>query len=71
MIVMDWQAISLAIAYPQFSFFLIAIGAVLFTFSDAVIAYEKFKGGFIYSEAVILGSYWLAVFLICVGGLFF
>lgn len=65
-VAMDWQAISLAVTMKQDTFVLIGIGSVLFTFSDGVIAYSKFKHDFKLAEVLILSTYWLAIFLFCV-----
>lgn len=64
-VAMDWQAISLAVTMKQDTFVLIGIGSVLFTFSDGVIAYSKFKYDFKLAEVLILSTYWLAIFLFC------
>ncbi len=47
----------------KFGFLLIA-GALLFAFSDSVLAYNKFYAPVPYAGVIILTSYWLAVYLI-------
>lgn len=60
---MTWQAISLSINNSKKVFAMIAIAAVLFTFSDAVIAYDKFKDPFDFAGLLVLSTYWCAIFL--------
>ena len=64
-IVMDWQAISLAMEQKTEVFYSVGFAAVLFSCSDAIIAYKKFKHDFKIAEVLILSFYWLSIFLIC------
>ena len=61
---MAWQGIGLYFQDKTKANGLIAMGAVLFMFSDSIIAVNKFKTPFELSGAVILSSYWLAITLI-------
>ena len=65
--IMCWQAIGLASAIKGRDITLIAIGAALFIFSDATIAWNKFVHPFEWSPLVILSTYWIAIFLIADG----
>ena len=65
---MVWQSIALYLKKKNTAFSLIAMGAILFMFSDAMIAIDKFKMPFEYSGVVILSTYWLAITLIANAG---
>ncbi len=61
---MAWQGISLYLKNNTIAYALIAVGVVLFMFSDSMIAVNKFKASFALSGVVILSTYWLAIALI-------
>ncbi|NKI31385.1 lysoplasmalogenase [Croceivirga thetidis] len=61
---MAWQGISLYLKNNTIAYALIAMGVVLFMFSDSMIAVNKFKAPFALSGVVILSTYWLAIALI-------
>lgn len=65
-IVMDWQALSLSFLDKGEIYYLLGISSILFSFSDAVIAYNKFKKEFKSAELLILSTYWLSIFIICI-----
>lgn len=69
-VVMNWQAVSLAINKSQFIYLGIAIAAILFLFSDAVMAYNKFKKPFKFAEILILSTYWISIFIFTIAGLY-
>lgn len=61
---MSWQALGRKReANNKKALFLIALGALLFTFSDSIIAYNKFVQSFKLSGAIILSTYWVAITL--------
>ncbi len=62
-IIMTWQAVGLFIRNRQRAYLLIAIGGVLFTLSDALLAYNKFKQPFVLADVLILATYWAAIYL--------
>lgn len=62
-IIMDWQAIGLSFSQNKLVFYLLGLSSVLFSFSDAVIAYKKFISDFKFSEFWILSTYWMAIFM--------
>jgi len=68
-IVMDWQAIALVAIQNTNEFNVIGLGSILFSFSDAVLGYNKFKKEFKLAEILILSTYWLAIFLFCVSAI--
>lgn len=61
---MAWQGIGLYLKKGKKVYFLIAVGVVLFMFSDSMIAMNKFKQAFELSGLVILSTYWLAIALL-------
>lgn len=61
---MAWQAINLHLWKKEFAFLLIAIGATLFIFSDAVLAYRKFISNFTIAQFLVSSTYWSAITLI-------
>jgi uncharacterized membrane protein YhhN len=65
--IMTILAISLSIKSGNYLF---AIAALLFLFSDIIIAVNKFKYKFKPAEFFILSSYWLALYLFWFAGLF-
>lgn len=68
-IVMNWQAINPYIIIQNQMFLEIALGSVLFSFSDSIIAYQKFKHSFKGAEFLILSTYWIAIYLFTIAGL--
>ncbi|MFA5972748.1 MAG: lysoplasmalogenase [Lentimicrobiaceae bacterium] len=69
-VVMNWQAIGLVINNSEFIFYGIAIASILFSFSDSILAYNKFKKPFKIAEILILSSYWIAIFIFSIAGLY-
>ena len=69
-LVMNWQAISLSLIEPALVFLGIGLGSVLFSFSDAIIAINKFKKPFALAEFLILTTYWLAIYIFVIAGLY-
>ncbi|GAB5408963.1 MAG: hypothetical protein BalsKO_13280 [Balneolaceae bacterium] len=67
-IVMNWQAINPYSFVKNQMFLGIAIGSILFTFSDALIAFQKFKRTFKGAELLILSSYWISIYLFTIVG---
>jgi uncharacterized membrane protein YhhN len=63
-LLMDFTAVSLFIQKGTFPFAMIMAGALLFTLSDSMIAIRKFKKPFKNSELWILGTYWIAIYLL-------
>jgi len=63
-ITMDYQAIGLSFSEQRGIFYLLGLSALLFSFSDAIIAYKKFIKDFNFSEVLILSTYWTAIFII-------
>ena len=63
-VVMAWQGIGLALNSTVSGRSMVAYGAVLFMFSDSMIALNKFVLPFELSAFVILSTYWLALMLI-------
>ncbi len=61
---MAWQALEVWLAARSLGSGLAALGALLFVASDTVLAFEKFRGGVPYANALILGAYYAAQFLI-------
>lgn len=61
---MAWQGVSLYLKNKIVPYALIAVGVLLFMFSDSMIALNKFKTPFALSGFVILSTYWLAIALI-------
>ncbi len=69
-LIMNWQAIGLIIDHTNTIFILIAIASLLFSFSDSVIAYDKFKKPFKIAEILILSTYWTAIYIFTIAGLY-
>jgi len=69
LLMMSWQAISLAIRHKLKVFILLAVASLLFSFSDGVIAYNKFVEEFYASGLLILSTYWLAIYTFAVAGI--
>ena len=68
-LVMAWQGIAVYQKQRKLAYGFFALGALLFMFSDSMIAVDKFKTPFELSGMVILASYWLAIALIANAGL--
>ncbi|MCK5856997.1 MAG: lysoplasmalogenase [Bacteroidales bacterium] len=62
-ITMSWQALSLAAIYKTKVFYGLGIASLLFSFSDAAIAYTKFIQVIDYSSILILPTYWMAIYV--------
>ena len=60
-VIMNWQALSLSRDQKQNNIQLLGVAALLFSFSDGVIAYDKFVEPLSYSSILILPTYWLAI----------
>ena len=69
-LIMNWQAINLIISSGNQIFYVLAIAAILFSFSDAILAYNKFKKPFKSAEPIILSTYWIAIFTFTIIGLY-
>lgn len=69
-LVMNWQAINLVISNGNQLFYALAVGSLLFSFSDSILAYNKFKKPFKSAEALILSTYWFAIFTFTIVGLY-
>ncbi len=67
---MDLQALGLMINDFKPEFIAIAIGSLFFSFSDMVIAYDKFKKPFRFSESLILSTYWIAIYIFALVALY-
>ncbi len=61
--IMNWQAIGLYLRDHKRVYLLIAFAAIIFTVSDAMIAYDKFKEPFSGAAVLILSTYWLAIYV--------
>jgi uncharacterized membrane protein YhhN len=61
---MVWQAIGLHLNDPKGNFLMVAVAAVLFAFSDSIIAYDKFITALNWAGILILSTYWLAIYLL-------
>ena len=60
-VIMNWQAISLSTDKKQNNIQMLGVAALLFSFSDGVIAYDKFVEPLTYSSILILPTYWMAI----------
>ena len=67
---MNWQAVGLMINDFSTSFIALGIGSLLFSFSDAVISYDKFVNRFKMAEFLILSTYWAAIYIFAITGNF-
>jgi len=70
LIVMNWQAIGLFLRQRQHPYLLLAVGALLFTLSDSLLALAKFKAPFPLADVSILTTYWLAIYLFAYSSFF-
>ena len=69
-VVMNWQAIGLVVNNGRMVFFSIALASIMFSFSDSVIAYNKFKRPLKIAEPLILSTYWVSIFTFTIAGLY-
>ncbi len=67
-ILMVWQAVGLLYQSEAPVIWALAGAAILFAFSDFVIAYNKFKQSFEAAEPLILSTYWTAVYIFALVG---
>ncbi len=63
-VLMCWQGLSVALERPHQVFRWLGLAVLLFLFSDAIIALNKFKYPFALSGLVILSTYWLSISII-------
>lgn len=68
-LLMNLQAIGLLYYKQSYTFFGIAIASILFSFSDSIIAYNKFKKQFKLAEILILSTYWLSIYTFTISGI--
>lgn len=66
---MVWQAVSMYLKNKKTRYVFIALGALLFMFSDTLIAIHKFKNSFELSGVLILSTYWLAIAFLANSGI--
>jgi uncharacterized membrane protein YhhN len=64
LLMMAWQAAARWSVLDTTSALLAALGAGWFVSSDSVLAWERFRGRCAYGQAVVLGTYYLAQWLI-------
>lgn len=69
-LLMNWQATALVFYDSSLVYWAIGIGSLFFTFSDSVIAYTHFKRPFSLGEPLILSTYWLAIYVFTIAGLY-
>ena len=67
-LIMNWQALSLSRIKKHQNIQILGMGALLFSFSDGVIAYTKFIEPLDYSSLLILPTYWAAIFIFTLMG---
>ena len=60
-VIMNWQALSLSADKKQNNIQMLGVAALLFSFSDGVIAFDKFVDSLHYSSILILPTYWMAI----------
>lgn len=63
---MVWQAIGMSLETKKGLLKMVGVAASFFAFSDALIAYHKFKAPMEYAGIFILSTYWLAIFLMAI-----
>ncbi|MCB8982923.1 MAG: lysoplasmalogenase [Ardenticatenaceae bacterium] len=61
---MAWQALARWSVQPTSSALLAAVGAVFFVLSDSALALDRFRARFKSARVIVLGTYWLAQWLI-------
>ncbi len=64
LLVMAWQAVARWVVMDTTPALLAALGAGWFVVSDSVLAWERFRGRRAYGQAVVLGTYYTAQWLI-------
>jgi len=69
-VIMNWQAIGLVYINNTIVFFGMAIASLLFSFSDSVLAYSKFKKPFCGAEILTLSTYWISIYILAIAGLY-
>ena len=69
-VIMAWQALNLYFLKSSNVYKWIAVGAILFLISDAVLAYNMFVVNFTFSEVIILSTYWSAIAFIAFSTLY-
>ena len=69
-VIMAWQALNLYFLNSNKVYRLVAVGAILFLISDAVLAYNMFVIKFSFSELIILSTYWAAICFIALSALY-
>jgi len=67
---MNWYAVSMFYATQTKFTTMVALGSLLFTLSDSIIALNLFKKRMLISELLILSTYWLAIFLLTYAAIF-
>jgi pyruvate oxidase len=60
----------MGLAIKKAIFYSLAIASILFSFSDSILAYNKFKKPFKSAETLILSTYWIAIFTFTIVGLY-
>jgi len=68
-LIMNWQAIGLLYFKQSFTFWGIAFASILFSFSDSIIAYNKFKTPFKTAEIIIHSAYWVSIYIFTIAGI--
>jgi uncharacterized membrane protein YhhN len=63
-VAMAWRALDLWAAARTLAAFSAALGAVLFVASDSLLAFNRFIGKFVAAQALVLGTYYAAQWLI-------
>lgn len=69
-LLMNWQAIGLIFHDQSMVFIGIAVASLLFTISDSILAYDMFKKPFRIAEVLILSTYWGAIYIFTIAGLY-
>ncbi len=69
-LIMNWQAIGLMQMEFLPAYIALGIGSLLFSFSDAVISYNKFVKEFRIAEILILSTYWIAIYIFAIVSFF-
>lgn len=68
---MNWQATGLIYMERSIPAYGVAVASLLFLFSDSVIAYTRYKKAFKSAEILVLSSYWTAIYIFAIAGMFF
>jgi len=69
-VIMNWQGINLILRDRSLVHFAIAFATLLFSFSDSIIAYNIFRRPFKIAEILILSTYWTAIYILTISGLY-